>query len=562
MAESSTEHLCPGSLRLDSDRDSDISTADYNAGTGYTTNKRPETQQYQIPPVNHVSSSNTSFGQEIRRYPKIAIFTLGLATTAFLSGYDNVIVNTVPSIAQFKKDFGEQYGAEHEYIIPSMWLSLWSALGCLGGMIGALVSGPWQDRVGRRWPLAIGSLLSAVAVAIVYTSNLPAGITVRRTMFLIGEMIQGLVIGVLQTTAHTYISETVPAGLRGSAMALIPTLVLTGQLAGALVCLGASDGDAQSSYLVAFGSMWAFCVAPLVVAILIPESPAFLIRHGRLADAHSALKKLHRKDQDCEQIIEDLRNTIDLERRIGQKATYRDCFRGSDRRRTLIVAFTSVMPCFFGLSLLSNASYFLQLIGMDDKVSLVMFALGIGLGLVANAVSVWINTFFTRRFLMLITLSVTTLLWLGMGISGFWSGPGMIWWTAGSMIAIIIFCGVGVWPSSYAVTAETSSLRLRAKTLGIGILSVYAATIVFSFTIPYVYNRDAGNLGAKTGFVYFGLCLITTAGVWWAIPEMKGRSSFEIDHMFEKGLSARKFKDWSGDGSEGGELRNRGLEHE
>ena len=167
---------------------------------------------------------------------------------------------------------------DQEYIIPSMLMSLWSALGCVGQIIGALASGPWQDRAGRRWPLATGSSISAVGVAVTYTSNLPGGLDARRVIFLIGEMTQGVAIGISLTTAQTYISETVPTTLRSSAMDLIPTLLLTDQLAGALVCLGVSRGDAQGSYLVAFKSMWAFLVIPFAVAILVPESPSFLVR--------------------------------------------------------------------------------------------------------------------------------------------------------------------------------------------------------------------------------------------------------------------------------------------
>ena len=40
---------------------------------------------------------------------------------------------------------------------------------------------------------------------------------------------------------------------------------------------------------------------------------------------------------------------------------------------------------------------------------------------------------------------------------------------AAAMIAIIgVVCGMGCWPASYAVMGETSSLRMRAKTQGVG----------------------------------------------------------------------------------------------
>lgn len=437
MANPSTEHLRLTSLHQDSDHESDGSVSDYgDSDTGYRgvrTNKQMEPEQAQLSqPEDNASSKKPGLGQEIRRYPKVTLYILGVATAALLSGYDDVIVSTVPSVTQFKKDFGEQYGSDqNEYIIPSVWLSLWSALGSLGQIFGALASGPWQDHSGRRWPLAIGSVISAVAIAVTYTSNLPDSIGTRRGVFLIGEMVQRFATGTATATASTYISETVPTSLRGSAMALIPTFILVGQLAGALVIFGSSGGDASSSYLIAINSMWPFSAVPFVAALLIPESPSYLLRKGRLVDARAALSKLYPRDEDSGRVFGELQDAISLEKRTGDKVHYIECFRGTNLRRTLIVAFARLMPCLFGLSLLSNASYFLQMVGMDDQYSLIVFALGIALGLVANASSVWISTLFGRRNLMLTTLSVTTVLWLGMGISGFWpSSPVVPWYVS------------------------------------------------------------------------------------------------------------------------------------
>lgn len=115
-----------------------------------------------------------------------------------------------------------------------------------------------------------------------------------------------------------------------------------------------------------------------------------------------------------------------------------------------------------------------------------------------------------------------------------------------TMMFIIVICGVGAWPASYAVVGETSSLRLRAKSQGVSTVASDIASIIFSIILPYVYNKDAGNLGAKTGFLFFAICTITVAITWWAVPELKGRTSVEIDHMFKLGLPTRKFKEWSG----------------
>ena len=112
------------------------------------------------------------------------------------------------------------------------------------------------------------------------------------------------------------------------------------------------------------------------------------------------------------------------------------------------------------------------------------------------------------------------------------------------MMITIVVCGVGVWPASFAISAETSSLQLRARSQGIGWFFSALGTTVAGLALPYVFNPDQGNLRGKTGFTYAASCLIGAAVSWYLIPEMKGRSVMEIDRMFEEMLPARAFKSW------------------
>lgn len=112
------------------------------------------------------------------------------------------------------------------------------------------------------------------------------------------------------------------------------------------------------------------------------------------------------------------------------------------------------------------------------------------------------------------------------------------------MMVIIVVCGLGCWPASYAVVGEASALSLRAKAQGVGVLVHNLFNIIFNLILPYMYNPDSGNLRAKTGFVYAGFCLVALVGSWAVIPEMKGRSVDELDRMFELGVRAREFGRW------------------
>lgn len=114
-----------------------------------------------------------------------------------------------------------------------------------------------------------------------------------------------------------------------------------------------------------------------------------------------------------------------------------------------------------------------------------------------------------------------------------------------NLVTLVI--ALGVWPASYVIGGEVSSLRLRARSQGIGWAVGGLANFVFSTITPYIYNADSGDLRSRIGFVWAGLCIITFAAAWYFIPEMLGRTPLQLDLMFEQKLPARKFKAWVGE---------------
>lgn len=179
-------------------------------------------------------------------------------------------------------------------------------------------------------------------------------------------------------------------------------------------------------------------------------------------------------------------------------------------------------------------SYFLQLVGLDHSASFIILILGVVLGLFANIGSFWTLLKFGRRILILITLTIIVVFWASMGVAGFFKGPAVAYYSSAAMMVIVVTAGLGVWPASFIVRSETSSLRLRSKTSGLGWLIGGVVRCGFGLGAPFLYNTDAGDLGAKTGFVFAGTSLIALAITWFFVPELKGLSTTEIDRLFEK----------------------------
>lgn len=118
---------------------------------------------------------------------------------------------------------------------------------------------------------------------------------------------------------------------------------------------------------------------PLFIGIwFAPESPWWLVRKGRYADAQASLLRLtssHDESFNAEETVDMMKHTNDLENELMSGASYLDCFRGSNLRRTEIVCMVWAIQNLSGNSFSGFSSYFLQQAGLDPSTSF-SFALG------------------------------------------------------------------------------------------------------------------------------------------------------------------------------------------
>lgn len=484
----------------------------------------------------------------IKQYSKFSLYLVGLGTVIILWGYDLVVVGSITALDPFQRDFGvfdKIEDGEEKWIIPAIWLSLWQAFPSIGQLVGAITAGPMQDKWGRRPCLLTGSVITIFSVLIEVLAYKAPEKDTKRGIFLMGKIIQGYALALIKMTTLTFVSETAPTCLRGASMALFPAFNLLGQFLGAVIVFALNGLTDEKGYLIAFSIQWVFSICPFAMAMLLPESPAHLVRKKQMEEARKSLTSMFAPKNDADAMLKKIQISIEEEERVAEHVTYAECFKGTNRRRSLIIIFANLLPPLFGLPLLTSASYFLQQVGMKSSYSLILLIVGIVIGFIANMGSTWTLTHLNRRRLTINTLLIAALIWGGMGIAGAVKNDSTVAWITGGFMMLIIFvCGLGAWPTSYAIMSETSALRLRAKSQAIGGIAAYIASIFTNFVLPFLYNPDAADLKAMTGFVFTGACIVAAVTTWFVVPEMKGRSPIEIDHLFEEKVSARKSTGW------------------
>jgi hypothetical protein len=91
------------------------------------------------------------------------------------------------------------------------------------------------------------------------------------------------------------------------------------------------------------------------------------------------------------------------------------------------------------------------------------------------------------------------------------------------------------------MVSESASTRLRSKAQSVTVFTAWAEATMWTAVLPYLINPDAANIAAKIGFMYGGFGVIIFAFIFFCVPEYQNRSLEELDEMFMKRVSTRKF---------------------
>lgn len=165
------------------------------------------------------------------------------------------------------------------------------------------------------------------------------------------------------------------------------------------------------------------------------------------------------------------------------------------------------------------------------------------LGFIANAGSWFLTGWFGRRTIYLwgTATNITMLFILGICASVPQNKQTNYAQACLGVIISFVFAGT-LGPISYSIIAETSSVRLRALSTGVGRAAYYVAEIPMIYLASQMLNPTGWNLAGKCGYVWGSTACVCWMMAYYFLPELKHRSYREIDILFNRKVAARKFK--------------------
>lgn len=223
--------------------------------------------------------------------------------------------------------------------------------------------------------------------------------------------------------------------------------------------------------------------------IFAPESPWWLVRHGRSEDAKKALLQLTSRNCGVPFNADDqvtlMKATNELEAALTEGTTYWDCFKGIDLRRTEIASMSWLTQSWCGTVLTSYAVQFYERAGLNAEHTFDLNLGNSGMAAVGTIGSWFLMTYVGRRKLYLAGLMV--MFNFSMVIGGLGTKPksASISWAIGSLMLVSTFVyGFTIGPVCYSLVAEIPSTRLKIKTVVLA-RNFYNMVMLLAFSPDY-----------------------------------------------------------------------------
>lgn len=469
-----------------------------------------------------------------KAYPMACLWAFIMSFCIIMESYCLFLIGNFMALPAFTKKYGipDNTGG---FVIETSWQSALQVAGPIGALVGVFLAGPLTSAIGYRWS-TIGALMALNGGIFIFFfgNSLP--------IFFVSQLVEGVPWGIFVANAPAYCSEIVPMRLRAPAVQMIQAFWAIGSIVVGATTYHFNTLDSSDAYRIPIALQWIFPTPLAILLFMAPESPWWLVRKGKLDRAAHSIERLGRRSLvNSRDAVAMMKRVVEMEATV-KSPSYLELFRGTDLRRTAIVALIFASQNFTGNLIANQAVFFFEQAGMGTNTA---FALGLitsALQLIMVIASWFLTTYVGRRKIFIYGSAFSTLMLFALGVAasvGTSTAASNAQASLGLIISIV-FC-LGGAPVSWVVIGETSAVRLRPLTVGFGRAMYYITNIPCIFLSSYMLNPTGGDLGGKCGYVWGGTALIVTLGAWFGLPEMKGRSYREIDVLFKRKTPARQF---------------------
>lgn len=454
----------------------------------------------------------------------VAFLSLVAAIGGILFGYDTAVISgTITSVvAQFSLDSMQQG-----------WFVGCALIGSIGGVA---IAGVLSDRFGRKLTMLISAVLFTA-------SGIGCALSANFTQLVLYRIIGGVGIGIVSIVSPMYISEIAIPRWRGMLVSLYQLAITVGFLAAYLVnfqILKAAEGAHYTSALMQqifvtdiwrgmLGSETLPALLFFVILFLIPESPRWLVLHGRDFRAHGILQRIYRSSEAADTDIATIRGAGSSE----EHSEWRMLFSPGIRVAVIIGVCIAILGQFMGVNaVLYYGPTIFENAGLSSGDSLFSQVLVGVVNMLTTVLALFIIDRVGRKQLVYWGVSgmIVSLICIGL-----YFACGQAWGLSSDFLLIfflayVFCCAISICAVVWVLLSEMYPTRIRGLAMSIAGFALWVGTYLIGQLTPWMLNNLTP---AGTFFLFAAMCIPYILIMWRAVPETTGRSLEEIEQYWQ-----------------------------
>jgi sugar porter (SP) family MFS transporter len=467
---------------------------------------------------------------------KVIALAVAGAFGGFLFGFDSSVING--AVEAIRGQFGLSEAVTGFAVASAL----------LGAATGAFLGGRIADRYGRIPVMLIGAI-------VFFASSVGSGFAFGVVDLIVWRVVGGLGIGLASVVAPAYIAEISPRQMRGRLGSLQQLSITIGIFAALLSDAVFATTAGGASEIFWFGLeawRWMFLIAVIpaviyaVIALMLPESPRYLVLHDKEDKAREVLQRVW-PNGDVDRELREMKASIEEDVKAKRTGTLRGSAFGL-KPIVWIGIILSVFQQFVGINVIFYYSTTLwSAVGFEESSSLAISVATSVTNILVTLVAIALVDRIGRRPILLsgsigMTLSLATMAVAfsqSVMVDGEPSLQGA--WGPIALVAANVFVvsfGASWGPVVWVLLGEIFPNTIRARALGLAAAAQWVANFLITVTFP---PMAALSLPITYGMyaLFAGLSFIF---VLTKVPETNGMSLDEANTLLPNKNSAKAAK--------------------
>jgi len=450
-------------------------------------------------------------GRPSSSYGYVYFITSVAALAGLLFGFDTGVISG--ALEPISRHFAVTGDFVKECIVAAV---------TLGALFGAASSSRFSSAQGRRRSILISALLFMAGTLLAAAAPAVA-------MLIAGRLIMGFAVGLSAMVVPMYLSEVSPPAVRGGVVFTFQLAITIGILAAYVINFLFSEA---ANWRMMFGVGLAPSLLLFVGMLRLPESPRWLVLHGRKDEAKMVLARIMTRE-DAASAMKNIAASVSRPR-----GGLRELF---SARLFPLVAIAFTLFVLQQLSGINTIFYYaprvLEQSGFQDPVLVAMIPATVNV--LATVLGVWIVDRLGRRALAFLGFGgmAACLALLGADLNGLIGSEDMAPMLAlACVLAYIFFFAVGLGGVPYIIMSELFPLSVR----DVGMAVASCANWGFNFLVSLTFLSLSSALGMGGAFwLYACFMVLGLFFTFFFVPETRGARLEDIEANLYAGKRPR-----------------------